>query len=93
MNPPTFSWVGERDAAAYELQWSTSADFTDAATVKSVYTHYEPLQAGRYYWRFGSPGRMAKSPTGAGREISACTWRLLFFRDVQPLKWGNASAH
>lgn len=56
LNPPSFSWVAEKDVAGYVLQWATNANFQDAVTVKeipwSVYTHHEPLAAGRYYWRY-----------------------------------------
>jgi hypothetical protein len=74
VNPPSFSWVGEKDAAAYQLQWATRADFSDAATARdipwSVYTHYEPLKAGRYYWRYRI--------TGKNGEVSAWSRKRSF---------------
>jgi hypothetical protein len=56
LNPPSLSWVHEKDAARYTAQWSTRSDFSGATTVRdipwSVYTHHEPLAAGTYYWRY-----------------------------------------
>jgi Domain of unknown function (DUF4962) len=61
LNPPSLSWVHEPESASYVLEWSQSADFKDAATVKdlpwSVYTHSEPLAAGTYHWRYRIVGR------------------------------------
>ena len=61
LNPPSFTWVGEEDAAGYQLQWSPRADFAGATTVKdipwSVYTHEKPFAAGVYYWRYRILGK------------------------------------
>jgi len=56
MNPPSFTWIHDKRAAAYEVQWSTASDFTDAATAKNVpwcvYTHNAPFAAGTWHWRY-----------------------------------------
>src|SRR5262245_63910467 len=50
LNPPSLSWVHEPESASYALEWSQSADFKDAVTIKdlpwSVYTHDGPLPDG-----------------------------------------------
>jgi hypothetical protein len=56
VNPPSLSWVHERDATGYEVEWAAHSDFRDAISVKgipwSVYTHDRPLAPGAYYWRY-----------------------------------------
>ncbi len=56
VNPPSLSWVHEKDAAGYSVQWAANADFRSPATVDgipwSVYTHHEPLAAGTWWWRY-----------------------------------------
>jgi hypothetical protein len=56
LNPPSLSWLHERDAVSYTVQWSSLADFTDAVTVTNltlnVYTHSAPLKPGQYFWRY-----------------------------------------
>lgn len=56
VNPPSFSWAAEREAASYILEWSRRPDFSRATTVRdikwSVYTHNAPLAPGKYVWRY-----------------------------------------
>jgi hypothetical protein len=56
LNPPSFIWLHEKDAATYTVQWSPRADFAGAATasnfVWNTYTHNQPLAAGKYFWRY-----------------------------------------
>jgi hypothetical protein len=56
LNPPALTWVHERDAATYTVQWAASADFKNPATADklpwSAYTHNRPLAPGSYYWRY-----------------------------------------
>jgi len=56
LNPPSFIWLHEKDAATYTVQWSPRADFAGAATasnfVWNTYTHNQPLAAGSYFWRY-----------------------------------------
>jgi uncharacterized protein DUF4962/heparinase II/III-like protein len=55
-NPPPLSWVHEREAASYTVEWARRADFADAVTVAdipwSVYTHHQPLAPGAWHWRY-----------------------------------------
>ncbi len=64
MNPPALTWVLEKGAASYTVEWAPNAGFRGATTVRnlpwSVYTHYEPLKPRRYWWRYrivGQDGR------------------------------------
>jgi len=56
MNPPSFTWIHDKRAAAYDVQWARTADFANAATATRVpwcvYTHNAPLTAGTWYWRY-----------------------------------------
>ena len=56
LNPPSFIWLHEKEAAAYAIQWATQADFGDAETaggfVWNTYTHHARLAPGQYYWRY-----------------------------------------
>lgn len=56
LNPPSFTWIAQKNAASYSVQWSRSSDFKEAVTVEKVawptYTHYEAVNPGRYFWRF-----------------------------------------
>lgn len=56
VNPPSLTWVHDRNASHYIVQWSRSPDFRDAVTVDKirwcVYTHNEPLKPGTYFWRY-----------------------------------------
>ncbi len=56
VNPPSLTWVHEKGAAGYVVQWANEAGFSSPATVKdlpwSVYTHHAPLATGSWYWRY-----------------------------------------
>ncbi len=56
MNPPSLTWIHDRRAASYDVQWSRTRDFGESATATNVpwcvYTHHAPLAAGRWYWRY-----------------------------------------
>lgn len=56
MNPPSFTWIHDKRAAAYEIQWSRTPDFADASAAKNhpwcVYTHNAPLKPGVWHWRY-----------------------------------------
>ena len=56
MNPPSLTWVHDKRAAAYDVQWSRTPDFAGAATATNiawcVYTHNAPLAAGTWHWRY-----------------------------------------
>ncbi len=56
LNPPSFIWLHEKEAATYTIQWSPRADFAGAATagnfVWNTYTHSAPLAPGKYFWRY-----------------------------------------
>ncbi|MGH9672242.1 MAG: DUF4962 domain-containing protein [Bryobacteraceae bacterium] len=56
VNPPALSWVHEKAAASYVVQWADNADFRGATTVRdvpwSVYTHNAALKPGEWYWRY-----------------------------------------
>jgi len=64
VNPPSLSWVLEKDAASYTVQWARKADFEGAETVPgirwSVYTHHEKLAPGDYFWRYRLVGKDGK---------------------------------
>jgi hypothetical protein len=61
VNPPSLSWVLEKDAASYSVQWAGNAGFTRPITVRdlpwSVYTHHTALKPGRYWWRYRIAGK------------------------------------
>jgi hypothetical protein len=56
LNPPSFIWLHEKDAATYAIQWAAKPDFGQAETaggfVWNTYTHHTPLTPGEYYWRY-----------------------------------------
>ena len=56
INPPSLTWIHEKDAVTYAVQWAQKADFSDAITVTNVvwpvYTHHTVLPAGSYSWRY-----------------------------------------
>ena len=56
VNPPSLTWVHLPEAAGYTVQWATRSDFADAITAEyvrwCVYTHNEPLEPGKYFWRY-----------------------------------------
>jgi len=56
LNPPSLSWVHEKEAAGYTVEWADNSAFSHPVTVRnlhwSVYTHSMPLKAGAYFWRY-----------------------------------------
>ncbi len=65
MNPPSLTWVHEKEAAGYTLELADNADFRNAVSVRvpwSAYTHSKPLKAGVWNWRYrivGSDGNQS----------------------------------
>ena len=56
LNPPSFIWLHEKEAATYSIQWARTADFRDAAGAEkfpwNTYTHREPIAPGEWFWRY-----------------------------------------
>jgi hypothetical protein len=56
LNPPSLTWLHEREAHTYTVQWSAREDFAEAVSVSGVpwntYTHRETLPPGSYVWRY-----------------------------------------
>ena len=56
MNPPSLTWIHDKRAKSYDVQWSRTPDFAAAASATNVpwcvYTHNAPLAAGTWYWRY-----------------------------------------
>ncbi len=56
LNPPSLSWVHERAAAGYLIEWAGNPRFENSTSVDgvpwSVYTHHTALEPGRYWWRY-----------------------------------------
>ena len=56
LNPPSLTWVHERDASTYTVQWAGHADFSGAVTVDKLpwtaYTHNHRIEPGSYFWRY-----------------------------------------
>ncbi|MEK7409063.1 MAG: DUF4962 domain-containing protein [Acidobacteriota bacterium] len=56
LNPPSFSWVHEKDAAGYAVEWAGNPQFQGAVSAAnlpwSVYTHHTALKPGKYWWRY-----------------------------------------
>lgn len=67
VNPPSLSWVHEKDAAAYTIQFADNARFDRAKTLDgvrwSVYTHDRVLRPGRYHWRYRIVSRDGETST------------------------------
>ena len=56
VNPPALTWIHEKRATGYDVQWSRGEDFGKATTVERVkwpvYTHHQTLAPGQYWWRY-----------------------------------------
>jgi hypothetical protein len=56
MNPPSLTWLHEREAKTYTVEWSPKEDFSEGVTVRDVpwntYTHEATLAPGAYRWRY-----------------------------------------
>ncbi len=83
MNPPSFTWIHDKRAAAYDIQWSLKPDFADAVSVKSipwcVYTHNAPLAAGQWHWRYRfTTSKKEVSDWSASRSVTVPADAILF---------------
>ncbi|MFN7934428.1 MAG: DUF4962 domain-containing protein [Bryobacteraceae bacterium] len=74
VNPPSLSWVHEKDASSYTVQWAANPQFknaTEAGAIPwSVYTHHKTLAPGTYYWRYRIHGAKAVSPWSRPRRFT-----------------------
>lgn len=56
MNPPSLTWIHQKEASTYTVQIAPDGDFTRAITAGplpfNVYTHNKTLPAGSYAWRY-----------------------------------------
>jgi hypothetical protein len=56
LNPPSLTWVHEKGAASYQLQWSATGSFNSPTTIDNIswsaYTHSAPLKPGAWFWRY-----------------------------------------
>jgi hypothetical protein len=75
LNPPSLCWAHEADAAGYDLQWASDAEFREPEGVEgllwSAYTHNKPLKPGRWWWRYRIHRKDgSRSPWSHGRAFS-----------------------
>ncbi|MBS1829435.1 MAG: DUF4962 domain-containing protein [Acidobacteria bacterium] len=74
VNPPSLSWVHEKDAVTYTVQWAANPEFknaTEAGAVPwSVYTHHKTLKPGTYHWRYRIHSAKATSPWSRARRFT-----------------------
>jgi hypothetical protein len=85
LNPPSFIWLHEKDAATYEIQWATQPDFANAETARgfvwNTYTHPTPLASGEYVWRY-------RFTTQDGRQSGwSAVRKVVVPADAKPLVW------
>lgn len=56
VNPPALTWVHEKGARSYTVQFAPNAEFHGAMTISglpwSVYTHSSVLKPGEWFWRY-----------------------------------------
>jgi hypothetical protein len=56
VNPPSLSWVHEKEAGGYIVEWADNDTFARSTPVPglrwSVYTHHKALKPGNYFWRY-----------------------------------------
>ncbi len=83
LNPPVLSWVLEKDAASYTVQWADNPQFTNATTMRDVpwtiYTHSRTLKLGPWWWRYrivSAGGR--ESPWSRARKFVISTGAAAF---------------
>jgi uncharacterized protein DUF4962/heparinase II/III-like protein len=73
LNPPSLTWVHEKDAVSYTVQWADTAEFARATTINdlpwSVYTHHSTLKAGTWFWRYRIVGKNAASTWSVTRRF------------------------
>ncbi|MEK7751360.1 MAG: DUF4962 domain-containing protein, partial [Acidobacteriota bacterium] len=67
VNPPPLTWVHEKTARSYQVQWADNSTFARPATAGdlpwTVYTHSAALKPGTWFWRYriaGSNGAMSE---------------------------------
>ncbi len=57
LNPPSLTWIREKEAVTYQVQWSRSPGFEEAFMATNLsfncYTHDRVLDLGKWYWRYG----------------------------------------
>ena len=67
LNPPALTWLVDRGADRWTVQWSRNPDFEPAHTVDqlpfNVYVHAAPLEPGRYFWRYRFVTRTGQTST------------------------------
>ena len=56
VNPPAFSWVLEKDANSYAVEWASDSDFKKPVSIGelpwTVYTHNAPFTPGKCFWHY-----------------------------------------
>ncbi|MGA4643377.1 DUF4962 domain-containing protein [Limisphaera sp. 4302-co] len=56
LNPPALTWLVDREARRWTVQWSTDPEFHTPVTAAdlpfNVYVDARPWSPGRYYWRY-----------------------------------------
>ncbi|MBI3684594.1 MAG: DUF4962 domain-containing protein [Acidobacteria bacterium] len=64
VNPPSLTWVHEKEAAGYTVEWADNPLFTRSTRVNllkwSVYTHHSAFPAGEFHWRYRITGRQGQ---------------------------------
>lgn len=83
MNPPSFTWVHDKRAASYDVQWARAADFSDAVAATNVpwcvYTHNAPLAPGVWHWRYRfTTSKKQTSGWSAVRTVTVPADAILF---------------
>ncbi len=74
LNPPALSWVHEKAARSYTVQWAANPEFrnaTEATNIPwSVYTHHKTLNPGSYHWRYRIHTASGPSPWSRPRRFT-----------------------
>ncbi len=74
VNPPALTWIHEKGATGYDVQWSPGEDFVQATKVENVkwpvYTHHQTLTPGRYWWRYRIHGADGVSGWSKARSFA-----------------------
>jgi len=83
MNPPSFTWIHDKRAAAYDVQWARTPDFAGAASAANVpwcvYTHNAPLAPGKWYWRYRfTTAKKERSEWSVARSVTVPADAVLF---------------
>ena len=60
VNPPALSWVLEKDAISYAVEWANDSNFKKPVSIGelpwTVYTHNAPFTPGKYFWHYRLAG-------------------------------------